>query len=99
MAARAIFDDPQSVRRRWGILSFFFPPPRVDWVIFTGTGKWNGKAGYTFKVIATDKGEPGRRRDTFSLIVKDATGEVVTSVDDVLDGGNIQSTRLLFGWF
>ena len=46
-------------------------------MVFTGAGKWNGKAGYTFKVIATDKGEPGRRRDTFSLIVKDATGKVV----------------------
>jgi hypothetical protein len=48
---------------------------------------------------ATDKGEPGRRRDTFTLIVKDGNGKVVASVDDVIDGGNIQSTRLLFGWF
>ena len=90
---------PRSRPGRFGLLSFFFPPPRVDSVTFTGTGKWNGKAGYTFTVTATDKGEPGRRRDTFSLIVKDATGKVVTSVDDVIDGGNIQSTRLLFGWF
>jgi hypothetical protein len=92
-------NDPRSKPGRWGLFSFFFPPPRVDSVVFTGTGKWTGKAGYTFKVIATDKGEPGRRRDTFSLIVKDASGKVVASVDDIIDGGNIQSTRLLFGWF
>jgi hypothetical protein len=99
VGASEISNDPSSRPGRWGILSFFFPPPRVDSVIFTGAGKWNGKPGHTFKAIATDKGEPGRRRDTFSLVIKDATGKVVASVDDVLDGGNIQSTRLLFGWF
>jgi hypothetical protein len=95
-------DDPRSRPGRFGsfgILSLLFKPPTVDSVKFSGTGKWNGKSGYTFVVTATDKGEPGRRRDTFALIVKDATGKVVASVDDVLDGGNIQSTRLLFGWF
>lgn len=94
-------DDPRTRpgAGRWGFLSFLFQQPRVDSVTFTGTGKWNGKAGYTFKVIASDKGEPGRRRDTFSLVIKDAAGKVVASVDDVIDGGNIQSTRLLFGWF
>jgi len=94
-------DDPRSRPNggRWGILSFFLRPPSVDSVKFTGTGKWNGKPGYTFVVAATDKGEPGRRRDTFTLVVKDATGKVVAAVDDVIDGGNIQSTRLLFGWF
>jgi hypothetical protein len=99
VSASEIFDDPRSRPGRFGLFSFFFKPPTVDSVKFTGAGKWNGKSGYTFVVSATDKGEPGRRRDTFSLVVKDATGKVVASVDDVLDGGNIQSTRLLFGWF
>jgi hypothetical protein len=99
IASVEISDDPRSHPSRWGIPSFFFPPPRVDSVIFTGAGKWNGKPGYMFNVMAADKGEPGRRRDTFSLVIKDATGKVIASVDDVLDGGNIQSTRLLFGWF
>jgi hypothetical protein len=99
IAAVQFSDDPQSRPGRFGLFSFLFPPPRVDSVTFTGAGKWNGKPGYTFTATATDKGEPGRRRDTFSLVVKDATGKVVTSVADTIDGGNIQSTRLFFGWF
>ena len=69
--------------------------PTVDTVRFTGTGRWNGRPGYTFEVLATDQGEPGRRRDTFSLVVKDPSGKIVTNVSDALDGGNIQSTRLM----
>jgi DNA-binding beta-propeller fold protein YncE len=70
--------------------------PMVDTVRMTGSGKWNGKTGYTFEAVATDKGEPGPQHDTFSLIVKDSRGRVVANVSDSLDGGNIQSTRLTF---
>jgi hypothetical protein len=73
------------------------PRPTVDTVRFSGAGKWNGRAGYTFEVLAADRGEPGRRRDTFSLIVTDAAGKVVVNVSGSLDGGNIQSTRLSLG--
>jgi hypothetical protein len=59
-------------------------------------GKWNGRAGCTFEVLA-DRGEPGRHRDTFSLIVKDTAGKVVVNVSGSLDGGNVQSTRLRRG--
>lgn len=68
--------------------------PRVDSVSFSGTGRWNGKAGYQFTVTATDQGEPGKRRDTFSLVIKDSAGRVVASVEGDIDRGNIQSTRL-----
>ena len=68
--------------------------PSIDTVSFSGTGKWNGKSGYTFEAIATDQGEPGRGRDTFSLIVRNSSGSVVADVSGALDGGNIQSTRL-----
>jgi hypothetical protein len=68
--------------------------PTVDTVRFSGTGKWNGKSGYTFEALATDRGEPGRHRDTFSLIVRDGRGTTVASVNGAIDGGNIQSTRL-----
>jgi len=68
--------------------------PSVDTASFAGTGKWNGQSGYTFAAIATDKGEPGRGRDTFSLVVRDSRGAIVANVSGTLDGGNIQSTRL-----
>jgi hypothetical protein len=71
--------------------------PAVDSVVFAGAGKWNGKAGYTFEVRATDQGEPGRLRDTFSLVVKDGGGTIVASVAGKLSSGNIQSARLLKG--
>jgi hypothetical protein len=70
------------------------PQPAVDTVRFVGTGTWNGRVGYTFEATATDKGEPGRNRDTFAVVVKDAHGDVVADVGGDLDGGNIQSTRL-----
>ena len=51
------------------------------------------KPGYTFTATATDQGEPGRHRDTFSLVIKDARGTIVARVSGDLDGGNIQSTQ------
>jgi hypothetical protein len=66
----------------------------VDTVIFSGTGRWNNKPGYTFEVLATDRGEPGWGRDTISVVIKNALGAVVASISGTLDGGNIQSTRL-----
>jgi hypothetical protein len=72
--------------------------PTMDSVVFTGSGKWNGKSGYTFEARATDQGEPGRQRDTFSLVVKDSRGAVVATLNSKLDSGNIQSTRLQKHW-
>ena len=63
-------------------------------VRFSGTGNWNGLPGYTFEASATDNGEPGRNRDLFSLVVKDARGAIVANVSGDLDGGNVQFTRL-----
>jgi hypothetical protein len=59
------------------------------------TGRWNGRPGYKFEATTTDRGEPGRRRDTFALVIRDARGHVVANVSGLLDAGNIQSTRLL----
>jgi len=69
------------------------PRPAVDTVRFRGIGKWNGRGGYTFEASATDQGEPGSRRDTFSLVIKDARGNVVNAVSGSLTRGNVQSTR------
>jgi hypothetical protein len=68
--------------------------PRVDTARFWGAGRFNGRSGYTFEAIATDRGEPGRHRDTLSLVIRDPKGNVVVNVSGTLDGGNIQSTRL-----
>jgi hypothetical protein len=66
----------------------------LDTVLFKGTGKWNGKSGYVYEVVATDRGTPGRHKDTFSIVIRDArTHAVVASVNGDLDGGNIQTTR------
>ena len=67
---------------------------RDDSAVFTGSGKWNGKQGYTFEAGATDAGEPGRGRDRFMITIRDAHGTVVASVDGLLSDGNIQSERL-----
>jgi hypothetical protein len=74
---------------------WLFRPPPTDTATFAGSGRWNGNPGYTFQAVATDKGEPGRGRDTFALLVKDSNGQVVASINDSIDGGDIQSTRLL----
>ena len=68
--------------------------PDVDSVSFAGVGRWNGRSGYTFEVQATDRGEPGRGRDTLALAIRDAGGTIVASVSGTIDGGNIQSTRV-----
>jgi hypothetical protein len=67
--------------------------PAVDSVVFSGTGEWNGVAGYTFEAVATDQGEPGRGKDTITVTIRGAAG-VVATVTGTLDGGNIQSLRL-----
>jgi probable HAF family extracellular repeat protein len=63
----------------------------VDSVAFSGTGRWNGKKGYSFEASASDAGEPGRGRDTFSITVKDPSGAVVATFEGTLAAGNVQA--------
>jgi hypothetical protein len=70
-----------------------FPRSGVDTVVFSGTGVWNGQPGYRFEITASDRGEPGPRRDTFSLQLYSPTGELVQSVAGTLRDGNVQSVR------
>lgn len=86
-----VFSDDPAFRPGPGVRAV---RPGVDSVTFKGSGRWNGRLGYNFEATATDRGEPGRGRDTFALIVKDALGNTVASVSGALTGGNIQSTRL-----
>jgi len=69
------------------------PGSGVDTVRFTGVGYWNGHAGHTYEVVASDRGEPGRGRDTFQVVVKNAGGAVVASASGALRDGNLQSLR------
>ena len=62
-------------------------------VTFSGEGLWNDKSGFTFEARAIDRGEPGRGRDTFTLIIKDKHGAVVLNAGGILDQGNIQLTQ------
>lgn len=52
---------------------------------FTGTATINGKSGYTFTAIVTDKGEPGKGVDEFSISISNGYTKSGT-----LGGGNIQ---------
>ncbi len=72
------------------------PASGVDTVSFSGTGRWNGRSGYRFDAVATDAGEPGRRRDSFKITVRDGAGHVVASVDAEITRGNIQSLRIWY---
>ncbi len=60
---------------------------------WTGTGRWNGVAGATFTVTASDTSTPSPRRratpDTFRVQVQDASGTLVLSTGGELKGGNL----------
>ena len=70
------------------------PASGVDTVAFAGTGRFNGRSGYSFEARATDAGEPGRGRDRFAITIRDAAGQIVASVDTVITNGNVQSLRI-----
>jgi len=69
------------------------PPSGIDTVVFTGTGDWNGVAGHTYEVMASDQGEPGRGRDGCAITIRAPGGAVVASFNGTLSGGNIESRR------
>jgi len=62
-------------------------------VSFAGVGWWNGRPGFMFEATASDRGEPGRNTDTFSIVVRNPSGVVVASVSGTLRDGNIQFLR------
>jgi Tol biopolymer transport system component len=66
----------------------------IDTLRFWGHGKWNGRPGFTFEAVASDRGEPGRHRDVLSLTIRDSHGVIVAQINDTLDLGNIQSIRV-----
>ena len=67
--------------------------PLPDSVTFSGSGTWNGQSGYTYLATASDLGEPGRGRDTLTVVVRAPNGSVVATLGGTLTSGNIQSLR------
>ena len=61
----------------------------------TGTGTYNGVAGYTFSITVVDNGAPGSRSDTIDVVIRDAAGAVVFTSDgpELLKPGNITVTN------
>ncbi len=80
----AFFNDPAS-------LPGVYPASGVDTVRVTGRGLLNGASGCTFELVAVDRGEPGRRRDDVTLVVRNASGVVVLQTTGTIDGGNVDS--------
>jgi hypothetical protein len=68
--------------------------PNIDTVHFSGIGEWNRHPAYRFEVFANDQGEPGRHRESASIVITDSSGGGVASVNGDLDGGNVQSRRI-----
>jgi hypothetical protein len=62
-------------------------------VRFSGSGRWNGRPGFTFVAEAADNGEPGAGRDLFGVIVRGPQGEIVLQVGGTLNAGNIEQVR------
>ncbi|PVG82203.1 hypothetical protein DDE18_11915 [Nocardioides gansuensis] len=58
---------------------------------WTGTGKWNGVAGYKFTASVVDNGTSGKKGDTISLLVQTSGGTTVFTTGGAkpLKGGNI----------
>ena len=59
---------------------------------WTGTGAWNGAAGYQYTVAVVDNRNGGGKKstpDTISLTVRTSAGTVVLSASGALKGGNI----------
>ena len=83
-----IFSDNPAFRPGRG------PKPTIDSASFSGTGRWNGKTGYTFSGEVVDAGEPGAGRDRFTMTVLSPEGAVVATVTGTISAGNIQSSRV-----
>lgn len=70
------------------------PKSGIDTVMFSGTGKWDRQDGYLYVVTASDRGEPGRGVDTFTIEVRTPGGQVVLSGGGTIVDGNVQSNRV-----
>lgn len=63
-------------------------------VLFTGTGRWNGRDGYRYEVKASDTLVRRRHYDVVRITIKSSTGAIVAEVDGKLGAGNVQFIRM-----
>ncbi len=64
--------------------------PQASW---SGTGRYDGTAGYTYQVTVVDNGNGGGKKktpDSINIVIRDASGAVVLSASGSLGGGNIK---------
>ncbi|HVC20446.1 MAG TPA: HYR domain-containing protein, partial [Vicinamibacterales bacterium] len=59
-------------------------------VVFSGTGRWNGMAGYTFTARASDADRRGAA-DAFQVTVYDPSGAVVLTLNGPVREGEIEA--------
>lgn len=64
--------------------------PSASW---SGSGRYDGDAGYTYEVTVVDNGNGGGKSktpDTFAIVIRDGSGAVVLSTSGPLGGGNLK---------
>jgi hypothetical protein len=64
------------------------PKANFDTYEGEGIGTLDGKPGYGAEWVLTDAGDPGRKNDTASILIKDGDGNVVLDVSVQLISGN-----------
>jgi hypothetical protein len=80
------FDDPE--------INPHPPTAPFDTYVGTGTGRYNGEPGATAEWTFTDAGEPGTVDQIVSLVIRDAGGSVVLTVEEeFLTFGNHQAHK------
>jgi hypothetical protein len=66
--------------------------PMPDTIAAAGEGTWDGAAGYTFTLTASDRGEPGVGLDTFAITGRAPDGTVVGAGAGTLIEFNLEAS-------
>ena len=66
---------------------------RIDTVLFSGTGEWNGRDGYRYQMSVVDLGDAWHPNLCVKLTVTSPAGVVVASVNGRLTSGGCTLTR------
>jgi hypothetical protein len=61
--------------------------------VFKGTGRWNGRDGYSYEVSALENSRQLHRGDIVRITIKSSDGTIVGEVNGRLGGGNVQFFR------